>query len=277
MRAPKDSHVVVLACARNAGRDIEKFYKDFTYIFRSFKSLNFVVFESYSCDSTLQICKKLESANSNFKLLSGAPGKPEDWTRTERISHARNQNLDYAKSNFIECDFIVVADVDGVNRDLTEEAVLSCWTHESWDMMSANQPFRYYDLWALRHPFWNPSDHGELYSELASEFGQENAVRLAYKAREFSIDIKTQPIRVISAFGGIAIYRSEIYFKSRYEGLNNRGGMVCEHVPFNFFLQEQGAQLYINPSLVNLRPLTQIKGILKDYLKIASQSLSNRS
>jgi hypothetical protein len=167
------------------------------------------------------------------------------------------------------------ADVDGVNQDLTEKAVLSCWTHENWDMMAANQPFRYYDLWAVRHPFWNPSDHGKLYSELAPVFGEKNALRLAYKARELSISSKTQPIQVISAFGGLAIYRSEIYLKSEYEGLNSEGEMVCEHVPFNISLYDRGAELFINPSLVNLRPFTQLRGILKNFLKKALKCFRN--
>jgi len=275
MKNPKDSHVVVLACARDAERDMEKFYKDFKLTFKSFKKLNFVIFESYSSDSTLQICKSLEAQNSDFKVLSGAPDKPEAWTRTERIASARNQNLEYVRKNFPDCDYIVVADVDGVNKDLTEKAVLSCWTHKSWDMMAANQPFKYYDLWAVRHSFWNPSDHGKLYSELAPVFGEKNAVRLAYKAREFSITTDAPPIHVISAFGGLAIYRSETYLKSKYEGLNSEGEMICEHVPFNNFLYDYGAQLFINPALVNLRPVTQFKGILKNILKIALNRLRN--
>jgi hypothetical protein len=81
MKRPKESHVVVLACARDVERNIEKFYKDFQRIFKSFKKLNFVVFESYSNDSTHQICKSLEAMNSDFKVLNGAPGKPEGRCR----------------------------------------------------------------------------------------------------------------------------------------------------------------------------------------------------
>jgi glycosyltransferase involved in cell wall biosynthesis len=277
MKKPKDSHIVVLACARDVERDIEKFYMKFRQIFKSFQRLNVVVFESYSSDSTLQICKSLEVKNSDFKVLNGAPGKPGDWTRTERIAYARNKNLEYARKHFPDCDYVAVADVDGVNQDLNEAAMLTCWELDDWDMMSANQPFRYYDLWALRHPFWNPSDHGELYSQLAPVFGEKNAVKLAYKSREFSIHSKTRPIPVISAFGGIAIYRAEIYFKSKYEGLNDYGEMICEHVPFNTYLAQDGARLFINPSFVNLRPITQKSGILKNRLKIAFKWLIDRS
>jgi hypothetical protein len=61
-------------------------------------------------------------------------------------------------------------------------------------------------------------------------------------------------IRVDSAFGGLAIYRSEILnSKAIYSGIRGDGRKICEHVSFHSELQENGARIYLNPAFINAR------------------------
>ena len=57
-------------------------------------------------------------------------------------------------------------------------------------------------------------------------------------------------ISVLSAFGGLAIYRKSILPNARYVGaLDN--SPVCEHVPFHQAIVDNGGNIFINPSLIN--------------------------
>ena len=56
--------------------------------------------------------------------------------------------------------------------------------------------------------------------------------------------IGSPPVPVCSAFGGLAIYRTEAYLAGTYDGVND-----CEHVPFHDSIAKAtGQHLYLNPS-----------------------------
>jgi hypothetical protein len=59
----------------------------------------------------------------------------------------------------------------------------------------------------------------------------------------------TQWIPVQSAFGGIAIYKTKIFFDSDYGSSDSTEG--CEHVDFNLKASMLGYRLVINPAFVN--------------------------
>ena len=56
-------------------------------------------------------------------------------------------------------------------------------------------------------------------------------------------------IKVDSAFGGFAIYKSAIFFDHNYDCRENSGALVSEHVDFHSNISD--LNLYINPALVN--------------------------
>ena len=59
-------------------------------------------------------------------------------------------------------------------------------------------------------------------------------------------------IPVDSAFGGFAIYKSKFLINNfSYEGKNDAGKIICEHVYFNKKIKESGARIFINTSLIN--------------------------
>jgi hypothetical protein len=161
---------------------------------------------------------------------------------------------------------------------------------QSWDVVYANNPQNYYDLYALRDErlCFGPEIIGELFwTQLPN----------------FKINPNNNLIPVYSAFGGIGIYKKEIFKKHKfYFKVNNyvkemyslllknstiderlskiiknedtkfpggikdeeteiywkansgyNGPVVCEHVVFNFELVSHGYKLFINPKMMYQR------------------------
>jgi len=78
-------------------------------------------------------------------------------SRIERIAFCRNKYL--AELNYNKnIDYVVVADLDGINSRITKNSVLTCWKRDDWDVCTANQIGPYYDIYALRHPLWQNND-----------------------------------------------------------------------------------------------------------------------
>jgi hypothetical protein len=160
-------------------------------------------------------------------------------------------------------------DLDGINRSLTRRAVLSCWNHDNWDVASANQPLRYYDLWALRSTGWVEQDIWKAMEDENLAGGLNSDKKTYLKELTRSISRNSPPIRVESAFGGLAIYTTESFLAGEYRGLDSSGHEICEHVPFHAQISGNGYQIYIIPSLINLAPFEQMMMILKQKFKKA--------
>ena len=172
----------------------------------------------------------------------------------------------YIEKNFDNYDYVVMMDLDGVNRNLTRVNVESCWKQGGWAGATANQPFRYYDVWALRAIGWCENDCWKEYASLRKNMKHKQALKMAVTSKMKSIRPSGHPIEVQSAFGGLAIYRMEAFLSSEYIGEDEQGMEICEHVPFHKGLADNGFKVFIIPSLVNLNPMTQVWNMLKELI-----------
>jgi hypothetical protein len=117
----------------------------------------------------------------------------------------------------------------------------------------ANQAAPYYDIYALRHPEWSPNDGWHYESNLRSKgMNPLSAREKAIYSRMITIDPRGEWIPVDSAFGGLAIYKRELFENARYSSVLPNGDHVCEHVTLHHTMRLAGARLFINPALVNL-------------------------
>jgi hypothetical protein len=148
---------------------------------------------------------------------------------------------------------VVVVDLDGVNSQITQDSVESCWKSDvSWDACFANQSGPYYDIWALRHDQWCPNDCWEQYNFLINHgVGQEKALSSSVYAKMISISKDAIPISVRSAFGGLGIYKKRLFESCSYAGINDSDNELCEHVSIHKQMIDNGAKLFIIPSLIN--------------------------
>jgi hypothetical protein len=153
MKTISSSKVLIVGLARNCQDTIEHEVQIINSAFSEAKTVNWLVIESDSDDETLATLEKL-SENVEFAFVTLGNLRKQYPKRTARIAKCRNRYLQELRANkkYNNIDYVVVADLDGVNSDLTKTAVRSCWKFtEEWDACFANQSKVYYDIWALRH------------------------------------------------------------------------------------------------------------------------------
>jgi hypothetical protein len=240
-------------------RDIEKsFNQDFQRLSKAlnrFLRVDFHVVESGSTDTSVNVLDDFASKVEGFsyKHLEFQAS----LSRTENMALARNSYLDYlrAESRLDQYEYVIMVDFNNLNKRLTAAAIESCFTNDMWDVVTANQSGRYYDIWALRHPMWSPNDCWEQHAFYRKYMRfPESAVTFSMRSRMLRIPANSEWIEVDSAFGGFAIYRSSILDSmASYLGITDEGKPICEHVPFHSALKSEGARVFINPALINAR------------------------
>lgn len=257
LKPPNQSKIVICGTARNVEKKLARFYRQLSKSFSDFQEVQFIVVESFSTDRTKDVLQELSLANNNFRSFVDTQVSKNEKRRTVRIASARNRIIEEVDNNYGDFDYVVMSDMDGVNRDLNSRAVMSCWNFEQWDGVFANQPYCYYDIWALRSDGWCENDCWEEFRLLELDLGVTKAKKLAVTDKMRAISKDEPWIAVNSAFGGIGIYRREVFVQGRYRGESPEGREVCEHVSFHEDLVGKGFKFYINPSFVNLKPSTQ--------------------
>jgi glycosyltransferase involved in cell wall biosynthesis len=249
-----DCVILVVGVARNCARHVPGQIRTISCALQGFYEVNWLVIESDSDDDTQSALAALAAEDAKFRFISLGTLRHQLPKRTERIAHCRNRYLDEIRRNplYQHVDFVVVADLDGMNSLLTEEAIKSCWEREEWDVCTANQRGPYYDIYALRHEWWSPNDWCLQYSFLISR-GMRAA--RAYSASNYARMIRVREdsewLEVDSAFGGLAIYRKQAMSNGEYIGLAPDGTEQCEHVAFHGQLRKENKRIFINPRLIN--------------------------
>lgn len=248
------SELAIVGLARNCQMTLKRDIGVLARASRNFSRVRFLVIESDSSDATLAMLRGLQAQRGDFEFVTLGGLTPQHPLRSDRIATCRNRYLDELQHNplYADTDYIVVADLDGANRDLRTEALESCWQSDlPWDVCAANQRDAYYDVWALRHADWCPVDCWRQYRRLRPHFGHEQALTLAVHSRMVKLTPGSDWIEVDSAFGGLALYRREALLAARYCGLDDAGEQICEHVLFHAGLRGRGFRIFINPALIN--------------------------
>jgi hypothetical protein len=226
-----------------------------------------LVITNDSTDATPDILRRWQASSEGVTVLCLDGLAASVTARTDRLAAARNLGL-YHLRQAIESgrriDIMVVIDTDGINSQLVTgddfvKAIASA--PQDWVAVFGNQRKAYYDIWALRHRKWCPSDCWQDVQRAAKRYPPPFRGRAIAKAakrfvgdRQVQISPENDPIPVESAFGGIGIYRADALSGVWYSGRDEAGREVCEHVSLNLRLREAGGKLYILPALLNDAP-----------------------
>jgi len=250
---PAVANLLVVGLVRNAGGKISADVDRLMRALGSFQRVQWLLIESDSTDRTIEELRRLANTVPSFRFLSLGQLQPHLPLRTQRIAHCRNAYLEELDqhADYASVDLVVMADFDGINTLVNDIAVLSCWMRDDWDVCTANQIGPYYDIWALRHSQWSPSDCKSSYRFLVS-YGVEpqRALQATLLTRMITIPAGGPWIAVDSAFGGLAIYRRELLRGLRYVGLAADGQEVCEHVSIHEQIRSRGGRIFINPMMI---------------------------
>ncbi|WP_071467521.1 hypothetical protein [Polynucleobacter asymbioticus] len=251
---PKNISFLIVGLVRDCGDQILKNIESIESAFKFAKKIRFLIIESDSSDNSVQILGEISSKKEYFNYVSLGNLREQYPKRANRIAHCRNYYLKLINENqeYSDVNYVVVADMDGVNNKLNEQAIRSCWDRQGWDVCCANQLGPYYDVWALRHSLWSPNDCWQQASFLESKgLSNYHAVLSSVYSRMVCIASNSDWIEVQSAFGGLAIYRKEILKLNQYIGLTSEGDEVCEHVSLHNQICSKGGRIFINPEMVN--------------------------
>jgi hypothetical protein len=260
----------MVGTARDLGDNLPRNFGKLKAALSVFKNVDFFIVESDSTDCTPDVLQNLADENPNLKFVSLGKLASKIPNRVQRIGFCRNIYVEHIRKSG-HYDYIVVADLDGINNRINKKSILSCFNQsDKWDVLTANQLLGYYDLFALRAPGWNETNcfrewnkkketlldsrkrPKSLFLTILDFFYYDRFRRkILYKKMKF-IYPKRHLIPVVSSFGGFAIYRSEIFLKFDYSaGKELQEKENCEHVYLNLKLCSEGFRIFINPRLVN--------------------------
>lgn len=219
---------------------------------RVFNTVEWFIVESDSSDGTDRILDVLKKQKHNFDFLSLGSLSENFPRRTHRIALCRNRYVEYLRKHGDRFDYVLAVDLDRLNKKLTSLSLESCFRRTDWDACFANQKGPYYDIWALRHPQWCPNDC-LVQRDFLQEVGVPHytAIKISIHSKMIKLPPNLPWIKVDSAFGGAGLYRSEVFQYAWYSGYGTFREEMCEHVPFNRKLVEQGFKLFINPQFIN--------------------------
>jgi hypothetical protein len=261
--------ILVVGTVSNVSKSINQEIYRLKRALSDVKKIRFYLVESDSTDSTISELSILKSTLDNFDFLSLGSLKETIPDRLDRIRFCRNKYIDFIRScNLENCPtYTIVADLDGMNTAISKTGVKSCFKRLDWDVVTANQTFGYYDILALRKDGWQEVDWTEEY-KLAKEALVLNKInhfkimcglrkflyfeslkhRLVYSKMKI-IKKRSNWISVNSAFGGLAIYKTEIFHRYNYS--KEFYSVETDHVSLNRKIVKAGGKIYINPMLIN--------------------------
>lgn len=263
------SSILIVGTVSNVATDFSNDYSRLLLAFSSFATIDTFLVESDSTDSTLMLLNSHADHNESFEFKSLGNLKEALPERISRIRECRNVYVKYIRDNYAKYkwDFVVVADLDGVNRKISSQGVASSLKSDiEWDQISSNQTFGYYDLLALRHARWMPNDcltdlnwarntflqdSNGLLKLLRSRLRNDAFRRHYVYDKMYKISQDSAPIEVESAFGGLAIYKTNVFLEFDYEIDADSISSESEHVTLHRKMRAHGYRLYINPRMIN--------------------------
>jgi hypothetical protein len=261
--------LLLVGTISNVASSIEKELKVVLKALSVFKDVEVFLVESDSVDTTIKVLGNMRNANVNFNFVTEGKLSKIIPNRIERIAFCRNIYVDYIRKHYQKqkWDYVAVADLDGMNLKLSKKGIESCFKSKfSWDGITANQKFGYYDLYALRAKGWVEQDcfeelekskrivfiqkakYGKVVNFLRQFYFYDSLRKKYIYNKMIKLRKKDGLVRVESAFGGFAIYKPKVFLYADYK-LDSK--IHSEHVFFNLKIIRQGGEIYINPRLVN--------------------------
>jgi hypothetical protein len=246
--------ILLMGTIRDGGSDLGRRITKIEEAFKFASRIHWVIVESDSSDGTNEVLSNIAQTRQNFRYESLGTLRDRIPLRTERLAYCRNRTLEIFRNStsYSAVELVSVVDLDGVNDDLNEDAILSSFQRADWDCVAANQREAYFDIWALRAEDWCDGDCWKAAQFLiARGLSPQWALFSCVYSKMIEIPPDSSWIRVTSAFGGLAIYRRPSLENAFYVGLSPDGTEVCEHVALNKQICKNGGKLFINPKMIN--------------------------
>ena len=256
----KNKKIIFCGCIRNSASELCSNIPTIEKICSFFEDYRIIIVENNSTDNTKEVLKKWENQNSRvIPLLFDFDESKYDehitpkgynpsfiYKRIIKLVDYRNIYMDYISNQLnFDSDYITIIDYD--LSDININGFFTSFGSEfEWDAVTANgysySPFmrrRFHDTYPLFEagmPFVDSLEKIDAYRKIFEPLR---------KGMPF--------IRVASAYNGIAIFKSSVRKKLRYQLLfNNNGGVevLNDHVSiFKQMIELGHDKIYINPNM----------------------------
>jgi hypothetical protein len=235
-----NKRVCISICVRDCEKYISKSFKKVEDVASCFSHSCIIFYENGSSDNSRNILKEYCSNNTNSTLFY-EDYNIKEYPRTVRLARGRNICLNTAKK--LNPDLYIAMDFDDVISKLDKKDIIKSFEiNLEWDAIFANQNRIYYDLWALRtYDDWMNYDCWEASGFMSTKKAVTNHFRKVPK---------NKIVEVISAFGGLGIYKFDSVKNFFYYGFKNETG-CCEHVHLHKQMTKNKKKLFIIGSLIN--------------------------
>jgi hypothetical protein len=253
MTINKKLNFIVCGTVRNVGKTLLDDVYRLKDSIAEYNKLDWVLIESDSQDNTLDELNRLKSKLNGFDFITMGNLSDKLPNRIERLVFCRNIYFDYVKEKPKNSyDYVIVMDFDGINNKLNKNSFWSCWSREDWDVVCANQDGPYYDIWALKHKYWNPVDcyqQTKFFGDLTNK--TELSTLINVHSKQIIIPKNHDWIEVESAYGGLSIYRFDAFISGESYTPSQEMEIVCDCIPFHKKITDTGFKIFINPKLIN--------------------------
>lgn len=223
--------VLIASAMRDVAKNLQNTIPRIVKLGEMFQSYDICIYENDSIDNTPTLLKMWQEFLPNLYVTSQTLGtkytQDKSLARRVNMANARNHYLNFLYNNIDKYDCLIVVDGDLQGGWSYEGIIHSFGYFDMWNCIASNGLLYrvsdkvFYDIWAYR-PIVNTSTNF-------------NLIELT----------RGQPIyRVVSAFGGLAIYKTKPLYdiKLKYTPED------CDHVTINSRL----GKVYINPSQITL-------------------------
>lgn len=237
----RDCSVIICGTGRDVANILPKTKQRIESLGSLFKDYRVILYENDSVDNTKDILFNWHNPKVTVRAKNLGRQKvaqDESFERTKIMAECRNEYMKLVKPCLKEFDYVIVVDLDLLGG-WSYEGICNSFGYNNWDVMTSNGLIYethkdkvrrlFYDVWAFRHiGHPHPHKHEDI-----------NVVRY---------DRGEPPIKVLSGFGGLAIYRSECLDNDAYYQAGD-----CDHVTLHKQLIEHGYdKIFVNPSQITL-------------------------
>lgn len=250
--------ILIAALARDCNDSIIRNIHKIELLRKEFKESHVIIIENDSKDGTKETLSRWKQRSKGVETIMndfGTVTMPEkskkianpgtSHYRISKMASYRNMYMDYAKNANFNIDYLIVIDIDVADFSINGIIESINKAPNNWGGLFANgtidfhglTPY-YYDTYA----YIDLSDTQILNVSTAKLFKNSKKINRMLRKREY--------IECISAFCGIGIYKWDIIKHLKYTCEKNRDRnsyleAICEHIPFNKKIIEQGYKNYI--------------------------------
>jgi len=249
------SDVAIVGLARNCANHLQANLERLAILVKEFRGWQLHVATNDNTDNTSEVLNEFAAKHENASYQDATLGREQfsaefAGRRTEALAEYRSNCQEWVRENARDSHYVIVLDFDawggwshdGVlhgigalanTKSACGMASVSLARYPQLGMGDDQQPlvrpaWVHYDAWALRL-----NSYRDDYT--AGEGGWKH---------QWIPSVGSAHIKVCSAFGGMAIYRTAAYLAGTYSGED------CEHVPFHRTMAlRTGKNLFLNPSM----------------------------